>query len=151
MTLFAAWAIHDLEELIAFPATASRLADETGADWLRISGRQSAVAIGLMGALVGTACVRGAVTNGRSRFYRRTLAGLDLHVWSHVLASVVLRGYTAGAITAVPVMLPGARIAERELAASGHTLSRADRAAGTPMMVIAALACHGVARAVVRE
>ncbi|RAG61341.1 HXXEE domain-containing protein, partial [Burkholderia multivorans] len=54
MTLFAAWAIHDLEELIAFPVTTSRLAEETGADWLRISARQSAVAIGLMGAVVAT-------------------------------------------------------------------------------------------------
>ncbi|MCT1765756.1 HXXEE domain-containing protein [Brevibacterium casei] len=147
MTLFAAWAIHDLEELIAFPVTTSRLAEETGADWLRISARQSAVAIGLMGAVVATACVRGAVTNGRSRFYRRTLAGLDLHVWSHVAASVVLRRYTAGVLTAVPFMLPGARFAERELAATGHALSHADRAVGAPMMVVAALACHGVARA----
>ena len=151
MTLFGAWALHDLEELLAFPATTHRLADETGADWLRTSGRQSAVAIGLMGVVVGAACVRGAVTNGRSGFYRRTLAGLDLHVWSHVAASVVLRRYTAGVLTAVPVMVPGASVAKRELVASGHALMRADRAVGAPMMAIAALACHCAARASMRE
>lgn len=151
VTLFGAWALHDLEEIVAFPATTHRLAEETGADWLRTSGRQSAVAIGLMGVVVGVACVRGAVTNGRSHFYRRTLAGLDLHVWSHVAASVVLRRYTAGVLTTVPVMLPGASVAERELAASGHALTRADRAVGAPMMVIAALACHSLARVLIRE
>lgn len=150
LALFTAWAVHDLEELIAFPATTQRLAEDLGADWVRITGRQSAAAIGLMGTIVGAACVRGAVTSGRSRTYRRVVAGLDLHVWTHVLAPLLLRRYTAGALTAVPIMLPGALAAKRELASAGYPLTGTDRATGLAMMALAALACHGAARALVR-
>lgn len=48
--LFAAWALHDAEEALTFPATADYIADLTGIDAVRMSTKQSAAAIGVVGA-----------------------------------------------------------------------------------------------------
>ncbi len=149
--LFLAWSLHDVEEAVAFPASSRRLADATGIDALRMDHVQGVVAIGLMGVIVGAACVRGARSEGRSRLYRAAVAGLEAHVWTHVMQSVAMRGYTAGVATAVPVMLPGAVRARRELERAGGPLSRADRAGGAAFMWAAAMACQGAARVIVRS
>ncbi|WP_062203449.1 HXXEE domain-containing protein [Demequina salsinemoris] len=148
--LFLAWSLHDLEEIAAFPAMSQRLADATGIDAVRMDRSQGALAVGLMGVLVGTACVRGARTEGRSRLYRAAVAGLEAHVWTHLAQSVAARGYTAGVATAVPVMLPGARRARHELEGAGRPLTRADRIGGTAFMWAAAVACQVTAGVVAR-
>lgn len=112
--LFIAWAVHDVEEAVAFPSTCDALADRTGVEALRMDQRQSWLAVGLMGCVVALACRRGAASNGHSRFYRSMVAGLHGHVGTHLLASVPQRRYTAGVVTALPVMLPGAESARRE-------------------------------------
>lgn len=149
--LFAAWFLHDIEEGFAFPATSNKLADRTGIDRLRVSRDQSWAAIGLMGIIIGAACWRGYRTGGRSRLYRATLAGLEAHVYTHLAASVVQRGYTAGVATALPVMLPGAIIARRELRRSRAPLRAHDVVRGVCLLIPGAVICHALARLVLRR
>jgi hypothetical protein len=143
LTLFAAWAIHDVEEALTFPATADALADSFGVEQLRMDARQSWTAVGLMGLLVGFSCWRGARTKGESGLYRGMVAGLGAHVATHVAASAVRGGYTAGAVTAVSVMLPGVVLAAAELA---RPLRMRDLAVGMSVCLPAALASQILAR-----
>jgi len=149
--LFIAWAVHDIEEAVAFPSTCDALADRTGVEALRMNQRQSWLAVGLMGALVAVACRRGAVLNMRSRLYRATVAGLHAHVGTHMMASALQRRYTAGVATALPVMLPGAESARRELRDSGRPLRARDYVVGAVLLVPAAFACQIIARVLVRR
>lgn len=48
--LFDAWALHDAEEALTFPATADYIADLTGIDAVRMSTKQSVAAIVVVGA-----------------------------------------------------------------------------------------------------
>lgn len=146
LALFAAWAVHDVEEAITFPETCDYLADRTGIETLRMDNRQSWAAVGVMAGVIGFACHRGARTRGRSRLYRAVLAGLESHVGTHLLASVALRRYTAGVATAVPVMLPGALYAKRELALEGMAIQTSDRLLGMVILIPAAYACHAIVR-----
>jgi len=149
--LFLTWAVHDVEEAIAFPGTCDALADASGIQALRLDQRQSWLAVGPMGALVGFACRRGRTTNTRSRIYRATLAGLHAHVGTHLLASVLRRGYTAGVASAPLVMLPGALSARAEVRELGEPLGARDYLAGAGLLVPAALACQFLARVLVRR
>lgn len=144
--LFAAWAIHDIEEALAFPASCDRLVDRTGVEQLRITPQQSWIAVGLMGILVAVACGRGVHTGGRPKMYRAVAAGPEAHVVTHLGASVVQRGYTAGVATALPIMLPGALVARRELYRDGVSLQFRDTVNGVVLLLPAALVCHVVAR-----
>ncbi|WP_366933957.1 HXXEE domain-containing protein [Brevibacterium renqingii] len=140
--LFASWALHDVEEVLTFPATADHLAEVTGIEALRMNTKQSVVAVGLVGAVVAWAGARGARTAGDSRLYRYAVAGLEGHVFTHLLSSLLLRGYTAGVITAVPIMWPGAAAARRELAALGKPLADAEWRNGGGLMTGVALAAQ---------
>ncbi|MGO1320524.1 MAG: HXXEE domain-containing protein [Galactobacter sp.] len=149
--LFIAWVVHDVEEAVAFPATCGALADRSGLDALRMNQRQSWLAVGLMGVVVALGCHRGTMSNGCSRFYRAIVAGLRAHVGTHVLASLLQRRYTAGVITALPVMLPGAESARRELRDLGDPLRAKDYAAGALLLIPAALACQVLSRVLIRR
>ena len=145
IVLFASWALHDAEEALTFPASADYVADLTGIDALRMTTKQSVAAIGLVGATLAVAGIRGVRTRGDSRFYRSTVAGLEAHVFTHLLSAAVARRYTSGVLTAVPVMWPGAAYARRELAALGKPLTAADWR-GAPAMGAVALAAHILVR-----
>ena len=144
--LFRAWLIHDVEEALAFPSTCDDLAVLTGIAPLRITAAQSWLAVTLAGLGVRYACQRGAASKGHSRLYRGTVAGLELHVLTHVLASVARRGYTAGLVTAPLVMLPGARRARQGLAELGRPLTFPDGLRGIGFLLSLALLSHGLAR-----
>ncbi|QIK83892.1 HXXEE domain-containing protein [Sanguibacter sp. HDW7] len=146
--LLLAWALHDVEEAMAFPVACERAADATGVEHLRTDHRQSWIAVGLMGVLVAAACRAGAAHGGGSRVYRAVVAGLGAHVVTHVGASAAQRAYTPGIVTALPIMLPGAAVARRELAREGTPLCPADYVRGAALLVPAALACHILARLV---
>ncbi|WP_210605201.1 HXXEE domain-containing protein [Brevibacterium oceani] len=146
LVLFASWALHDAEEALTFPATADHLADLTGIDALRMTTKQSLSAIGLVGAALAVAGVRGARTRGASRFYRASVAGLEAHVFTHLLSAVAARRYTSGVLTALPIMWPGAAFARRELAELGRPLTASDWRLGPPTMGAIALAAHLVVR-----
>lgn len=138
--------IHDIEEALTFPMSCDRLVDLTGAEQLRITPRQSWIAVGLMGILVTAACGRGIQSAGRSAMYRAVVAGLEGHVLTHLGASVLQRGYTAGVVTALPVMLPGTLIARRELERNGDCLKFHDTVYGVALLLPAAVTCQLVAR-----
>lgn len=148
--LFAAWIIHDIEEAFAFPASCDRLVDRTALEQLRITPQQSWIAVGLMGTLVAVACGRGVHCTGKSAMYRAVVAGLEAHVVTHLGASVAQRGYTAGVVTALPIMLPGALMARRELQRDGRGLSFRDTVNGVALLLPAALVCQVVARLIRR-
>lgn len=147
--LFAAWALHDVEEAITFPATAALLARRTGIDALRMSPAQSWAAVGLMAPVIAAACLDGVRRGGRSTPYRTAVAGLEAHVLTHLAASAVTRGYTAGVLTAVPIMLPGARYARAELRRAGTPPGGADLARGLAVLLPAAVLCQVGARRLV--
>ncbi|WP_166971146.1 HXXEE domain-containing protein [Brevibacterium atlanticum] len=146
LVLFASWALHDAEEALTFPTTADQLADLTGIDSLRMSTKQSVAAIGLVGAALAVAGIRGARTRGASRFYRASVAGLEAHVFTHLLSAAAARRYTSGALTALPIMWPGAAFARSELASLGKPLTASDRRLGAPTMGAIALAAHLIVR-----
>jgi hypothetical protein len=82
---------------------------------VRTTGKESALAILLMGTLVAGAAAHGAATHGRSPFFQYVLAGLHGHVYTHLAASLRLRGYSTGLVTAMAVMLPYSLYARRVL------------------------------------
>lgn len=143
--LFMGWLVHDIEEALAFPSTTALLAERTGIKTLAINHRQSATAIGLVGLVVGFSCWRGARTNGESRLFRAVTAGLEGHVFTHIAASLVTRGYTAGVVTAPTIMLPAARCAR-----GGIPSSTRSSVEGAMLLVSAAVCAHVVARKTVR-
>ncbi|MGH3759153.1 HXXEE domain-containing protein [Actinophytocola sp.] len=113
--LFAAWVIHDAEELATMPAwvrrvrrhldgrlptAVTRRPDDLG------RGEHVAVAMGLMACLMATAAARGARTDGRSRMYQAVLYGFGAHSVPHVLSAALTRTYTPGLVTAVTVVAP---------------------------------------------
>ena len=148
--LFAAWFVHDIEEAFAFPATSRLLTERLGTQRLLVTPAQSKLAIGLMGLLVGAACIRGARTRGRSRLYRYVAAGLEAHVATHIATSISFRSYTAGLLTAPLVMLPGARVARAGFRRSGSPLLPSDTVRGGAILLGAALASHLVSRFLLR-
>lgn len=145
-TLFAAWALHDIEEALAFPSSCDKLAEATGIESLRMSPAQSWAAVGMAGAVVATASIRGARTRGRSSLYRAVIAGLESHVATYVGMSLLAGGYSAGMVTAVTVMLPGTRYARLELARNGAPLTRRDTAVGLALLGPVALGAHVASR-----
>lgn len=150
-SLFTAWAIHDLEEALTFPSTCDHLADRTGVEYLRTDKRQSWAAVAIMAVLIGTACWRGQKTGGRSSMYRAALAGLEAHVYTHIAASASQRRYTAGVATALPVMLPGAMIARKELELSGRPLRTGDVLRGACLLIPSAIVSQLLARKIRRR
>ncbi|WP_145998011.1 HXXEE domain-containing protein [Brevibacterium linens] len=148
--LFAAWVIYDILDAFAFPASCDRLVDRTGVEQLLITPQQSLIAVGLMGILVAVACGRGVRSASKSAIYRAVVAGLEAHVVTHLGASGAQRGYTAGVATALPVMLPGALMARRELQRDGCELRFRDTVNGVALLLPAALVCQGVARLIRR-
>lgn len=144
--LFTAWLIHDIEEALAFPTTCDRLAERTGKEELKITPGQSWTAVSLMGILVAVACLQGVRTEGKSTFYQTVVAGLEAHVLTHLGASFLQRGYSAGVATALPVMLPGALIARREIQHEGDSLCFRDTVKGAALLIPAAVVCQVLAR-----
>ena len=90
--LFAAWALHDAEEALTFPATADYIADLTGIDAVRMSTKQSVAAIGVVGAglaalgrpLTAGDWARGAPTMGAVAVAAHVPVRID---WSSLLRS----------------------------------------------------------------
>jgi hypothetical protein len=116
--LFAAWAVHDLEELPTMAAWTRRRARRLG--WARpMSQAHVNVAIALMGVVVAAGAVEGARTGGRSGFYQAALAGFGWHAGGHLLSAVALREYTPGLVTAPLLVAPFSLWAWRRLGAAG--------------------------------
>lgn len=144
--LFAAWAVHDVEEALAFPSTCDALSKRTGFKSLRITARQSWIAVGIMGVVVGSACWRGHTTGGRSQIYRAVVAGLEGHVYTHLALSTSQRRYTAGVATALPIMLPAAVYARKELRQTRRPVQTRDYIRGALLLIPGTIISHIIAR-----
>ncbi|MGI5127211.1 HXXEE domain-containing protein [Pseudonocardia sp. CA-107938] len=128
--LFAAWVLHDAEELVtiprwierARPRLRRRFPSVPDAAWDRLAPDQThtAVAIALMGGLVAAAAAAGERTEGRSPFFQAALLGFGAHaVVPHLAGAAVTGGYTPGLGTAPTVVLPFTWWARRQLRKAG--------------------------------
>lgn len=112
--LFAAWAVHDLEEVLTATwwsrTTVPRL---RAADWpgwlvdsLTTSTADFAVAVLVVGAAVLLVSWHGARAGGRSPVFQATVLVFGWHGLVHLGQAVVLRGYVPGLVAAILVVIP---------------------------------------------
>jgi hypothetical protein len=157
--LLAAWAVHDAEKLWTMAGWAERARPRLQRtlpvvparcwDRLSVSRPHAAVAIGLVGAVVGAAAARGARTEGASRLFQATLAGFGWHAVPHVASAVLTRGYTPGVLTAPTVVAPFAVWAWTRLRRAGVPIAPVPRSAALlgPVVVVGAhVAASGLLR-----
>ncbi|GAA4898584.1 HXXEE domain-containing protein [Streptomyces coeruleoprunus] len=159
--LFAAWALHDAEE-VAFgprwlrarlPELRERFPSVPERAWRTIAAtdqRQFNAAVGVMGTIVGAAAVAGARTGGRSGFYQGALTGFGLHGLVHLAQAAAVRGYTPGSATSPLVVVPFTLWARGRLRRAGvlrPTRAR-DAVAGLALAAGATILSHTVARSV---
>ncbi|MFD4663168.1 HXXEE domain-containing protein [Streptomyces halstedii] len=160
--LFAAWAVHDAEELAtmarwtaeARPRLRARFPGVPEGVWRRLdlSQREVNTAVGLMGGVVAAASAAGARTGGRSAFFQTCVVGFGLHGVVHLAQSAAYRGYTPGVVTAPLVVIPYTVHALRRLASSGIPV-RGGRSAvtGTLLFPVVAAGVHIAARRIGRR
>ncbi len=128
--LLAAWALHDVEELVAIPRWLERARPRlrrrfpavSDSAWERLAPDQAhtAVAIALMGGLVAAASAAGARTDGRSPFFQAALLGFGAHaVVPHLAGAALTGGYTPGLGTTPTVVVPFSWWAQRQLRRAG--------------------------------
>ncbi len=160
--LVAAFAVHDLEELVTAPASSRRSADAARVRWpgappqsdaaLTPTRPRAAMAVALVGVPVTSAAVRGARSAGGSRAYQAVLAASGLHAVTHLLVSAVARRRTPGVITAPVVVAPFEVWSLVELRRCGvlapGDLRRAVRTA--PALAPVLLMAHALAWAITR-
>ncbi|WP_460083407.1 HXXEE domain-containing protein, partial [Streptomyces variabilis] len=109
--------MHDLVELATVPGSLRRntnglrkrfpqVPEEV---WRRVetmSAAEFASAVGVMGAVVGTAAAAGRLTGRRSWFCRSALTGFGPHGVMHLAQAAAARGHTPGSVTSPLVVLP---------------------------------------------
>ncbi|MFI8826435.1 HXXEE domain-containing protein [Streptomyces sp. NPDC053431] len=159
--LFAAWAIHDCEEL-AFgprwtrenlPRLRERFPGVPEAVWKAVEAvdeREFALAVGAMAAIVGSAAVAGGRSEGRSAFFQGALNGFGLHGLVHLAQAAAVRGWTPGSATSPLVVIPFTLWARGRLRRAGvlrPTRAR-DVAVGLAVAAGATVVSHAVARTV---
>ncbi|MFJ9825359.1 HXXEE domain-containing protein [Streptomyces sp. NPDC101160] len=115
--LFAAWALHDAEEVVfgprwmrenlprlreRFPAVPERVWQALGS----VDDREFRAAVAVMATIVGAAAVTGARSGGRSAFYQGALNGFGLHGLVHLAQAAAVRGVTPGSVTSPLLVIP---------------------------------------------
>jgi hypothetical protein len=110
--LFAAWLIHDLEELATMSDNSRSLVPLLPA-WLPVptsvrehglTDRYVATGIATVGLIVAAAAARGYRTQGHSAFYQNALLGFGLHGLGHIGVSQLTGGYVSGVATSPSVV-----------------------------------------------
>ncbi|RCV52816.1 HXXEE domain-containing protein [Marinitenerispora sediminis] len=159
--LFAAWAVHDTEELLTMSRwgrsarrrLAARHPEVPEFVWRALDRPQTHVnvAIGLVGAVMAAAAADGARTGGRSGFYQAALLGFGGHAATHLAQAVAVRGYTPGLLTTPLVVVPYSlwawlRLRRAGVAGAGGRLGWASAA----LLPVTLGAAHGIAAAVTR-
>ena len=157
--LFAAWLLHDAEELATgprwirenvpvlrkrFPGVPERL-------WRSMESvdeREFAVAVGVMGAIVASAAVAGRHSGGRSGFYQAVLNGFGLHGLVHLAQAAAVRGYTPGSATSPLIVVPFTLWARGRLRRGGalRPARARDAATGLVLAAGATVVSHAIAR-----
>jgi hypothetical protein len=127
LSLFATWALSDLEELWTMSRNSKQVlrklpsALPIPAQWRQsgVSQRHVAAGIATMGLVMGAAAAAGVRSHGRSPIFRGVLLGFGLHGFGHLGMTAAARQYVAGAATAPTVVIPYWLWARRELAKEG--------------------------------
>ncbi len=115
--LLGAWVVHDLDELATVPGWLRRNAkglrkrfpqvpEEVRRRAETMGAAEFATAVGVMGAVVGTAAAAGRLTGGRSGFCQSALTGFGPHGVMHLAQAAAVRGCTPGSVTSPLVVLP---------------------------------------------
>lgn len=157
--LLAAWALHDAEELATvpgwwrrnLPALRERFPTVPEAVWRRVDpadGREFAVAVGVMAAVVASASAAGRLTGGRSAAYQTALNAFGLHGLVHLAQAGLVRGYTPGSATSPLIVVPFTLWARHRLRRAGvlHATRPRDLAVGFGLAGAAVAGSHVVAR-----
>ncbi|MFE9338563.1 HXXEE domain-containing protein [Streptomyces sp. NPDC007063] len=161
--LFAAWALHDAEEVamvprwtrIRVPELRERIPGVPEAVWERmesLDGRRFATAVGVMGVIVAAAAADGHRTGGRSGFYQGALTGFGLHGFVHLTQAAAVRGYTPGSVTSPLLVIPFTAWARGRLRDAGVLRPAAPRdlAVGLATAAAATALSHGAADRLLR-
>ena len=157
--LFAAWAVHDAEELVTMAPTSRRVFRQLP-DFLPIpqslrarglSQKHVNVSLGLMAVPVALSAAAGVKTNGKSPWFRGGLLAFGVHGFAHVLSSVATRSYTTGVATAPVVALPYWFIAGRVLQQHGISGSTRTVAATALAAIPLTVGVHLISAALLRE
>lgn len=148
--LLAAWAVHDIEELITLPKWSNENQSRSILFGLvspvrPLSPMQAGTAIGLTGITIAVASAAGARTHGRSRLYQCTLAAFGWHSVSHAASVLLYRSYIPGALTVVPVVIPFYLLARAELRRHGIARTAGDIAPGAVVLFATTLAAAHIA------
>ncbi|MBK3575848.1 HXXEE domain-containing protein [Streptomyces sp. MBT65] len=162
--LLVAWAVHDLEEVVAMPGWAGRHLPGLQVRYPRVpelawrrleamGGREFATAVAVMGGVVAVAAADGHRTGGRSGFYQAALNGFGLHALAHLSQAAVVRGYTPGVVTSPLVVVPFTLWARGRLRRAGVLRPTRPRnvAQGAALAVAATVGAHVVARRLPRR
>lgn len=157
--LFAAWAVHDAEELVTMAPTSRRVFRQLP-DLLPIpqslrerglSQKHVNVSLGLMAVPVALSAVAGVKTGGTSPWFRGGLLAFGVHGFTHLLSSVATRSYTTGVATAPVVVLPYWFIARRVLQQHGINSSTRTVAATALAAIPLTVGVHLISAALLRE
>ncbi|MFM9367249.1 HXXEE domain-containing protein [Streptomyces sp. Da 82-17] len=159
--LFAAWLLHDLEELATvprwtrtrvpelrrrFPQVPERL-------WRSMAGmqrREFGLAMAGVGLVVASAAAEGRRTGGRSAYYQSVLNGFGLHGLVHLAQAAAVRGYTPGSATSPLLVVPFTLWARGRLRRAGTLRPTRPRDAAISLAIAGAVAAgaHTAARRV---
>lgn len=115
--LLAAWALNDIEELVAGPGWARRslprlrerfpaVPERAWRQMEAVDEREFPLAVAVVGTFVAAASAAGHVSGGRSAFYQAALNGFGLHGLVHMAQAAAVRGYTPGVATSPLVVVP---------------------------------------------
>lgn len=157
--LLLAWTVHDIEELAAgprwlkenLPGLRERFPAVPEAVWKAVEGvdaREFALAVGVMGVIVGAAAAAGARSGGRSAFYQGAVDGFGLHGLVHLAQAAAVRGRTPGSVTSALVVIPFSLWARGRLGRAGvlRPARLRDAGAGLALAAGATVLAHAVAR-----
>ncbi|MFJ9854327.1 HXXEE domain-containing protein [Streptomyces sp. NPDC101150] len=160
--LFAAWALHDAEEVTFgprwirenVPVLRKRFPQVPESVWefmKTFDEREFRAAVGVMAVIVAAAAVDGQRTGGRSAFYQGALDGFGLHGVMHLAQAAAVRGYTPGSATSPVLVIPFTLWARGRLRRAGLLRPMTVRGAvsGVAVAGAATVVSHAVARRVI--
>lgn len=162
--LFAAWALHDAEEVAfgprwmrenlprlreRFPAVPEPVWRALGS----VDDREFRAAVAVMAGIVGSAAVAGVRSGGRSAFFQGALNGFGLHGLVHLAQAAVVRGVTPGSVTSPVLVIPFTLWARGRLRKAGvlRPVRARDVATGLALAAGATAVSHAVAQRVTRR
>ncbi|MCK7625585.1 HXXEE domain-containing protein [Streptomyces sp. RS10V-4] len=161
--LFAAWALHDTEEVLFGPRWArehvpelrERFPQVPERVWRALAGateREFTAAVAVMAVIVAGAAARGYRTGGRSAFFQATLDGFGLHGLLHLAQAAAVRGWTPGSATSPVLVIPFSLWARGRLRRAGVLRPAGPRGVlcGVAAAAGATVVAHTVARRLTR-